>query len=280
MATRPSASSRSGSSSAASFGAAGAKMSTTNRVNAVARALDILEVLATSDIGWLGATEVSRLVGIPRSTSYTILTTLADRGYADKDVRTKKYSIGVRAVELSRKYQNRDLLIPSFYEVAGQIQKECNETINLAVLSGRDVVYVAKKDSSEPLRMSADVGARVPAHMTALGKCLLGGLGHDEVAQLFRGYSFVRKTPNTIMSLDALEKELEAFRGRGYFIDRGEHHVEAVCVSAPVVDADGRTIAAISITQPKSRSSSEATEKQIALLKWASERLTGGVGHR
>ena len=111
---------------------------------------------------------------------------------------------------------------------------ELNETVQLAVLNGINNVYVAKVEADHPLRLVSQVGSRLPAYATGLGKVLLSGLEPTELRRRMTGTTVKHFTERTITSPDVLEQRLAEIRAKGYGEDEGEYTPGVYCVAVPV----------------------------------------------
>ena len=220
-------------------------------VPALERGLTLLRLIAQANEP-LTLSELSDAIGVSRSTVYSLLATLQQYGMVTKDVRHKTYQLGVATLELGSAYLNRVSLVPVFNQVAAQLVAACGETVKLAVLDGRDVVYLGKQEGLYSVRLVARVGSRMPAHATAVGKLLLAELDSAALGQLYAGYDWPTRTAATVASFAALREQLGAIRQVGYAFDREESTLGVQCVAAPVRDNDG-VIAAISIGVPNDR---------------------------
>jgi IclR family acetate operon transcriptional repressor len=132
------------------------------------------------------------------------------------------------------------------------LRQRFNEMVNLGVLEDDHVLYLEIVESSRPFRMSATVGCRMPAHHTSMGKAMLAGDAAES--------GLLAKESRS--SLQKLRKELEMVRQRGYAVDDEENEPGVACIGAPILDANGQAIAAMSVSGPVHRVL--ANEKKIA----------------
>ncbi|HYN88817.1 MAG TPA: IclR family transcriptional regulator [Ardenticatenaceae bacterium] len=246
-------------------------------VPAVDRALALLRVLATTDTPPT-LSELSHQIGVSRSTVYSILATLQDYGFVEKDARHKTYRLGPATLELGSAYIGQVTLLPAFNAIAQRLVNLCGETVKLAILSGRDVVYLGKQEGLYSVRLVARVGSRMPAHATAVGKALLAHLGDESLERLYAGYDFPAPTRHTISNLAALRDALRETRERGYARDREESATGLQCVAAPVFDHSGAAVAAISIGVPNDRLSEARLEELAALVREHAGELSRTLG--
>jgi DNA-binding IclR family transcriptional regulator len=211
-------------------------------VEAVARALDVLEAFSSDD---LTLNEISRRAGLNKSRAFRLLQTLAERGYVDRCEDGMRYQLGVRLFERAANVR-RDLkqVAQPFMRT---LHKRFNETVNLGVLNSGDVLYIDILESSRPFRMAATVGCRMRAHRTALGKALLAHLPENSSGEQARvsGISAAQR--------QALTRELALVRNRGFAVDEEQNEPGVACIGAPVFDATGGAIAAISVSGPAHR---------------------------
>ncbi len=224
----------------------------TTRVPAVERSIALLRLIAAADAPQTLA-ELSDALGVARSTTHSLLATLMQQQFVEKEPRHKTYRLGIGVFELGNAYLRQISLVPIFTEVAQQLVAICHETVKLAVREGREVIYLGKQEGLYSVQLVARVGSRMPAHATAVGKVLLGDLSDEALRILYSGYSFAQRTPKTIGTIDALVEEITIVRQRGHAYDLEENIIGAQCVAAPVRDHTGAVVAAISIGVPNDR---------------------------
>jgi len=216
-------------------------------VRSVSRSLDILEELSNNPRG-IGLLELSKKIGLHKSTVFRLLKVLGERGYVQKSDRGQGFSLGLHLVELANSYVNSlDLKIearPCMYELT----ESTRHTVFLALLHDREVVYIDKTETFTSLRRFEIIGTRVPVHCTSLGKALLMGKSREELVKFFEGYSFYSSTPKSFTALEPFLDNLEEARARDYTLDDEEHETGVRCVGYPVFDYSGKVIAAVSVS--------------------------------
>lgn len=246
-------------------------------VKSARRALEILDHLAQT-----GPAAFSRLeadLGYPRSSLHGLVATLIELGWIELDPSTRTYSVGIRAWEAGRGYLRARSLVERARPYMENVRDELDETVQLAVLDGRDVVYLARLDGSQRLVTSYSVGGRVGAHASAGGKALLSLLPDEEIARSFGTASLERYTPGTITTVKRLRAELAETRRRGHAIDEEEYTVGVRCVGVPVVDHEGRPAAALSVSVPTVRFGSAEQKRALAVLVANAQLLSRALGH-
>jgi DNA-binding IclR family transcriptional regulator len=218
-------------------------------VQSVDRVLDIIEVLSTEHDG-AGVTAIASRVGLHKSTAHRLLTTLAGRGYLAKS-EDGNYKIGLKLIEAVSCYINSLELQTEARPSLVQITGELGLTSHLGVLDGDKVVYIEKMDVVASVRMYSQIGLRMHAYCSSLGKCLLSNFSKAELSGIMKDCSFIRFTHNTIGSLDEFHREMAKVRKQGFALDNEEYEIGHRCVGAPIYDYKGDIIAAISASGPK-----------------------------
>ncbi|NSC20780.1 IclR family transcriptional regulator [Streptomyces albus subsp. chlorinus] len=250
-------------------------------VPAVTRALDILELFLEGD-GTLSAPDIVRRLQLPRTTVHELVGTLTARSYlAPVPGRPGHYRLGVRPYQLGSRYAEQLDLAAEGQQVARSVAETCEETVHVAILEGTDVIYIAKVDSTQAVRMVSAAGRRLPAHCTAVGKMLLASLPAQELAaRVPDGAALAAMTPNSITDPAALRAELRQVAGRGVAVEERESNPDVSCVAAPVRDRSGRVVAALSISVPLIRWSPERRAELEELVRRGALRLSERLGHR
>ena len=223
------------------------------KIKSIKKALDLLELL--SDNKEMGITEISKELHMGISTVYRILTTLKCRGYVIQNQQTSKYTLGINLFVLGGKVQSAINLVESVTPFLQKLSQHTNESINFAILEGREAVCLTKIESPEVLRTDIKIGARLPAHCASVGKVLLAFLSDREFMTLYNNDNekLFTPTPNSISSVMELKKCLKKIKKDGYAIDKEEFKIGINCLGVPIINNEGKSIASISVTGPSSR---------------------------
>lgn len=239
-------------------------------VKSATRTLDIIEELAAAPNG-LTFSALARQQAIPRSSLHALLGVLTERGYVTYHAASHTYALGIRTWEVGQAWRaSRDLIataLPHMHHAVGVI----NETVQLAVLDGVENVYLAKVDCTHPLRLQSDVGKRLYAHATGLGKVLLAALTDDELTHRYATIPFPIVPGAPIQNLPSLQTTLATVRDLGFAVDDQEYTPGLRCVAVPIHDADHQVVAALSAAIPLTRASDQ--QLQLALRAIASASL-------
>jgi len=220
----------------------------TSGVRVLHKTLDILEEIKTADSGYRLA-DLARKVELPKATVYRILTTLEGRGYLDRAA-DGSYRMAKKLFELQRSEPLEQLLHRAAGPVMERLVASSKETVNLGILDAGEVVVINTVESPQAVRMSSKIGNRRLPHSTALGKVLLAGMPDKEILRLIRMKGLPRLTEQTLTTKTALMQEIARVRQQGWALDNQENELEGRCIGAPILDPDGKVVAALSISGP------------------------------
>lgn len=218
-------------------------------VPALDRADVVLQLLASSKEP-VRTTELAQRTGLAKSTLYLLLASLEQRRWIEK--KDGGYVVGIGLYMLGCAYVHFDDLQSTFRTAAAEFVIQHNEVVQLAVLQGSDVVYLAREDAHRPVRLVSDIGTRLPAHACALGKALLAQLSDEDVLQLLPD-TLVAITDRTITSHEVLCDELAEVRRMGLAHDLEEVAAGLICFAVYAGETPmGRRIA-VSTSIPTDR---------------------------
>lgn len=230
-------------------------------VKSAARVLEVLRELAAS--GPRSMPDLAGRLGVPKSSMHALLRTMQHYGWLELDATGKRYSLGVHSLLVGSAYVDSDDVVTRTAPILDTLAEKTGETVHLGRLEGHDVVYMAKRESIHPLRMFSAVGRRLPAHTTALGKCLLATLTDDEIFSRLPP-KLEATTPKSIAAPEQLIKDIRRARTRGYAIDDEETAVGLRCFAIALPHTP--TQDAISISVPVSRLDDERQDEFVRLL--------------
>jgi DNA-binding IclR family transcriptional regulator len=215
-------------------------------VPSIERALSILECFAQSTRGF-SISEISRRLGIPKSSTHLILATLERRGFIQKHTQNGRYCFGLQLISLSRSaLENLDLREEARPFLRALMQ-ESGLTVHMAVLERNEAVIIEKVEAPGLVRLASWIGRRLDVNCTAVGKTLISFLPKDELDNLVRTTSFARHNSRTIVSASALKRELTSVRQLGYSLDDEEDEPGLRCIGAPIFDESRKAVAAVSV---------------------------------
>lgn len=249
-----------------------------SHVRSVAKALCIVDLLAIYQRGMtLG--EIASEMHMAKSTLYGLLSTLRDFGYVEQSD-DGKYRLGIRLFEVGHIVAdswNVRKVASAFYD---EIINLLGETIHLAVMDQGQVLYIDKKETQQSLRIVSQVGSRLPAHCTGVGKVMLADLSKSELKQIISRHGLIAYTSSTITDPYKIEEELNIIRYQGYAIDKGEIMEGLSCVAVPIRDHSGKVCAGLSVSGPSGRLNEEKLNNTIRILLQKGREISIGMGYR
>lgn len=245
-------------------------------VPALDRGLQIIEYVASCDAP-PQISDVIEALGIPRSAVYELMHTLRERNYLEAGDDGRLHT-GHRLFAVGSRYGQRLDIAELARLVAAKVRDEVNETIQVATLEGRHVLYIAKAEPTRMVRLVSSVGRRLPAHCTAIGKVQLAQLPDHELRALFDGAELESFTSRSITDFDELLERLHGIREDGVAHDDRESNEEVCCVAAPVFDVDGSTAAGISISVPYERMTADLEAELTGQICAAADELSARLG--
>lgn len=234
----------------------------TSPVQSVDRALAILEILAEKTEA--GVTEISEIIGVHKSTISRLVDALVRRGLVEQVSDRGKFRLGIGLIRLAGSASAQlDSVIQS-RPVAKELATTFGETVNIATLDGREVLYLDQVVGPNTISMRTWVGKRVPAHATATGKVLTAWLSEPNRIAV-QPKKWIKFAKNTITDFESLELELAKVRKNGYAIASAELEEELVAIAAPIRNNHKEVVAAIAISGPAFRLS----KKEFSVISQA-----------
>jgi DNA-binding IclR family transcriptional regulator len=249
------------------------------QVTSVERALSILELLASRHQG-LSTSAISRLAGVPKSSTSYLLRTLTARGYVRRDAESGQHTLGIRVLSLGGEAVQgmalREVAIPHLRSIVERTRLGAH----LAILDHGDAVYIERIESPGFIKMDIWVGRRVAPQLTAVGKALICHLDPHDVQEISAGHRVSPASSRTILTLPRLLQELTATRQRGYAIDDEEHAVGVRCLAAPVFSASGEVAAAIGVSGTASQLNDDNLPSVGNIIRTAALKFSAQLGSR
>lgn len=248
-------------------------------IKVLTKTFAVLEILLEHRFP-MSMSEISEKLDFYPSTVHRILDTLKYGGYVEQNPITQKYQLGLKLLELGMGKLHQIDLVKEAKPFLRELAKKCNETVHLGVLEDTNVLYLAKEESSQTIRMISYVGRRAPVHCTALGKVLLAYLPSTERNKILARIELSKLTENTITDRGQLERELNTIVQKGFGMDREENEKDVRCIAAPVKDYQGRVIAAVSISSPAYRVNQKNQNHLKEYLIAACQKISSRLGYK
>jgi DNA-binding IclR family transcriptional regulator len=222
------------------------------RAPALGAGLDVLRLLAGAT-GPVPASTVARRLGLPRSSTYHLLTVLTDAGFVTHYPAERAYGLGVATFEVGTAYLRQDRLERLGRPVLARLVSSTRATAHLGILLGRELLYLLKEEPTRPVPLVTDVGMRLPAHLTASGRAVLAALPRAELAAIYpAGVPLVDRTGSGPRTVAALQRILGTEAAAGVSVEDGHVSDGIASIAAAALDHTGRPVAAISVSLPSS----------------------------
>jgi DNA-binding IclR family transcriptional regulator len=247
-------------------------------VPAARQTLALLQALARQP-GAVPAAALARDLGLPRSTTYHLLTELVRAGFVVHLPEERRYGLGLAAFELGSAYLRQEPLARLARPVLGRLVDAVGHSAHVAVLHGREVLYVVEERAPRRPPLVTDVGVRLPAQLTASGRAVLADLPPAQVRALFPdAFAFVERHGAGPRTLSELRRLLSAVRTAGYATEDGEVTPGFASVAAAVHDHSGHPVAGVAVTFPSEDLDDAARVDLAARVRRCAAELTRRIG--
>lgn len=248
----------------------------TEQSTSLGKGLALLDVLGREQ-GPLRLSELARRTGQPRSTTHRLLRTLGEFALVVQNS-DGHYALGLRLLELGRRAASSTDLREAAVPHLRRLRDLTGETAHIGVVAGDEVVYLEKVESECAIRMSSEIGGRNPLHCTALGKAVLAYGPSDLRKTVLHSRRLAQRTERTLTDKSALSEDLQRIRSRGFSIDDEENEPGLRCIGAPVLDAEGRPVAAVSVSGPVTRVTDQNVDRFASLVMAAGKAISRSLG--
>lgn len=246
----------------------------------IQKAFRILEILSARMPQ--GVTEIAETLELEKSSVSRLLKSMLELGYVTTAARRGQYQVSPRILVLAQQYLDSDRLILEARSILRELALEARATAHLGIVIEGQTLVVAKEPSPELIQVATRVGARIAPHASALGKALLAGLPEDRL-EPFLAAPLPRFTDKTVVDRRQFVRALDEVRRKGYSLESEEEHPGVGCIGAPVRDASGRWVAAISAAGPLGgtpfRLDQAHVKMVLAKAEQLSERLSASEQH-
>jgi IclR family acetate operon transcriptional repressor len=223
-------------------------------------------------------TDLAAQVGLAPSTTHRLLNTLERESFVHQDPEQGRWYVSVKAFQVGNAFLNSRDVVARARPHLQQLMEASGETVNLAVPDQGEAVMMAQVQCHEMMRMLVPLGSRAPMHASGVGKALMSTLPEAEVACIIQQRGLNHYTDSTFDNPGELRAELAKIRTAGWAYDNEEHAVGLRCVAAPIHDEHGRSIAAVSISGPRSRVSSARIRELGEMVARTAGLITHSIG--
>jgi IclR family transcriptional regulator, KDG regulon repressor len=230
----------------------------------------------TFDEPELDLKDISKRVGLNKSTTCRILKNLASYHLVEQDYATGLYRLGIRLFELGSLVQDNLKLGEIARPYLQTLTAQTSESSHFAIRDGNSIVHLVRVESPKAIRaIPCRVGERYPVHCLAVGKAICAFLPDSERDRLLPDLDFRRHTDNTITNRSDFERELSGVKERGYALDNEEFTKGIKCVAAPVLGYRGQVFGAINIVAPAVNLAADRVDEMVPLLLQTAARISG-----
>jgi len=224
----------------------------TKNIQSIERAVMILEYLSKHPAG-SQLTSISKDLSLNKSTTFGLVSTLENLRCIRQDQTTSRYYLGLRLLEFGHSLMSSMDIITVAKPFLRELSAKYDETVNLALLSGNNVIYVDRVQSSKSVRVEMQLHEQVSTYCCSTGKVFLSYMDQQQRESIIEKMDFKPRTIYTITNKAQLLAELENIRNRGYAYDREEYEIGLTCIAAPVLDQEDQVTASISLNAPTAR---------------------------
>jgi IclR family pca regulon transcriptional regulator len=232
-------------------------------VGALSKGIGVLHFVADA-AGPSRITFLSKSLKMSIGAVQRVTHTLARLGYLRKTDAGHGYILGPRAWALGLSITGKIDLKTLAHPYLKDLSERVGETVNLGILDGTEMIYLERIKTNHILNLNLNVGSRLPAYSTSLGKAIAAFLPEPELKAFFKNLNLKPMTSNTITSRKKLKEEFLRIRKKGVAVNNGETDRGIRSVAAPIRDQSGRVIAALNISVPSIRITREILQTRLA----------------
>lgn len=251
--------------------------SSQSRIQSLDRALDVLGCVAAG--GGMTLTEIADELGQSTATIYRILTTFAARDALEMDQASQEWFVGSASFRTGSAFLRRTGLMERARPIMRVLMAQTGETANLGIESDGQVLFLSQVETAENIRAFFPPGSQSPMYASGIGKALLAHADDARIEKYLAKEKLLQFTDKTITNPQALQRELQNIKKKGYSFDNEEKNDGMRCVAAPVFNSYGETIAGLSISGPSARLSVEKCRAVGQVVKEQAQILSHYMGY-
>jgi len=248
-------------------------------VEALAQGLEVLKAF-DSERPALTLSEVAGKLGWSRTKPFRFLHTLEKLGYLTRDESGRAFRLTSLSMQLGFAYLNRVPLVERAQPVLDRLRTEVSASVHMGLLEGKELIYVAQARMEQPTAININVGSRLPAYATSIGRALLAYKSSEELDEIIGAGPLSTWTHKSIMDPLALRRSLAIARERGFVFSDEEFHVGIRSIAAPIFDSHGNAVAGVNATGSTYLFSDDRIQGEIIpAVRAAANELSRGLGY-
>jgi len=226
-----------------------------------------------SKMGMISAADIVYLLDLPRPTAHRMIATLEDLKFLQKMPVKGKYAIAPKLVSLASSILGSTIVYAPMQALLTSVAQKTGETCGLALMSSGEVEYIASVMGQSPLTLQFQAGQKAPLHCTSSGQVFLAGLPTEELSAYLASGPWEQLTPKTVTQPKALAERLRKVRSQGYAANESEYIVGVVGAAVPIEDAEGKVIAALTLSAPMGRRTLPEVVGMVPTLRNYADRI-------
>ncbi|WP_253958478.1 IclR family transcriptional regulator [Rhizobium sp. WYJ-E13] len=254
------------------------KPTTRNRLSSVATAARLLKVFSEQEAE-IGVSALAQRLKVSKSTVHRLAVTLVAEGFLEQNPETERYRLGIGLFGLGTLVRRRMNLSNEARPYLFDLRKHTGETVLLGIPADMQVMHIYDLESPQALSIKSDLGARKPAHCTAVGRAIFAFSG-DAVIDKLMGEPLEQRTPHTIIDPIQVRNIFAQVRDRGFAIENEESDLGIRAIAAPVRDSSGGVVGAIGVAGPSQRLSIESIEGFAPAILEAAAAVSSRLGYQ
>ncbi len=247
-------------------------------LSSVTSAMRLLKMFSEGEVE-IGVTTLARRLGVAKSTAYRLASTLVAEGMLEQNHETEKYRLGIALFGLGALVRQRMNVSNEARPYLFDLREATNETVHLAILDRASIMYVYDLESTQAIRMRANLGERKPALCTAEGRAMLAFQPREQVEKVL-AEKFRARTPKTVTDVATLRAALKDVRTLGYAREDEQSERGMRSIAAPIRDATGQAVAAVGMAGPAQRLSDEVLARFAPLVVETAHVISTRLGYK
>jgi IclR family pca regulon transcriptional regulator len=220
----------------------------------------------------MALTEISQAMRLNKVTALRLLITLERFQFVERSGEQRKFQIGPNAFYIGNGFSPFSKREKTLQIMKGLVL-ECKHTVTMSVLDGNSVLFIEKLDGIERVKVTVDIGSRVPAYASASGKAILSGSSDSEIRERFGTVKFERFTTQTVSTVGQLLQHIAKVRSRGFALNDEESDTGLCALAVPVKNQGGKYVAALATAFPAGLIKGEERKRVVTKLQAASKEI-------